>query len=207
MILAGILVFSKKGSRRANILIGLFIFICSLHFSWSLIIDTNLADIFKPIFWFPYSYLLAIGPLLFFYTKSLTGPGFKIGVREVIHFLPAFAEALMQSFFIREGIQDGIVHYDVQGFLWFRIVELTGAAISILIYGKQSLALIRIHEAWLVENFSNQRDITLAWLFKLITYLRILWIFWLLFELSFMLFLKFQMHLIPVYLFSIFCWA
>ena len=52
----------------------------------------------------------------------------------------------------------------------------------------------------MVENFSNQSDITLSWLFKLIKYLRVLWIFWLVFELSFILFWQFQMHLIPVYL-------
>lgn len=47
MILAGILVFERKGNRYANRIIGIFVFICCLHFSWGLIIDTNLADIFK----------------------------------------------------------------------------------------------------------------------------------------------------------------
>ncbi len=200
VILAGLLIFSRKGNKPANVLIGLFVFICSLHFSWSLIIDTNLADIIKPVFWFPYSYLLAIGPLLYFYTKKLTDPNFKIDVSCLSHFLPATAEVLMQCFFIWESIQTDVVHYSIEGFLSFRIVELTAAATSIFIYGKQSLSLIRTHETWLVENYSNPRDVTLSWLFKLITYLRVLWIFWFAFELSFFLFLQFQMHHILVYL-------
>ena len=51
-----------------------------------------------------------------------------------------------------------------------------------------------------MANFSNQKDITLTWLSKLIKYLLVLWIFWLAFELSFILFLQFQLHLLPVYL-------
>lgn len=200
IILAGVLILSRKGNRRANRLIGLFVFICSLHFSWSLIIDLNLAEFFSQIFWFPYSYLMAIGPLLFFYTKSLTESNFQISLKASIHFLPAVAEVLMQLYFIKEGVQNNTVHYAVQGFTWFRIVELTGAATSILIYGKRSLALIKVHETRMQQNFSNEKDITLTWLYKLIRYLRILWIFWLMFELSFTLFLQLQMHLLLVYL-------
>ena len=200
IILAGVLIFYGKGNRKANRLIGLFVLICALHFSWSLIIDTNLDYIFNQIFWLPYSYLLAIGPLLFFYTKSLTESNFQIDNKAFIHFLPVIVEVLIQAFFINESIRNNIQPYEVQGFLWFRVAEFAGTGVSILIYGKQCLALIRTHEARLVENFSNQRDITLSWLFKLIKYLRVLWIFWLVFELSFILFWQFQMHLIPVYL-------
>lgn len=200
IILAGVLIFYGKGNRKANRLIGLFVLICALHFSWSLVIDTNLDYIFNQVFWLPYSYLLAIGPLLFFYTKSLTESNFQTSNKAFIHFLPVTVEALMQAFFICESIRNNIQPYEVQGFLWFRVVEFVGTGVSILIYGKQCLSLIRIHEARLVENFSNQKDITLSWLFKLIKYLRVLWIFWLVFELSFILFWQFQMHLIPVYL-------
>lgn len=200
IILAGVLIFSRKGNRDASRLIGLFVLICSLHFSWSLIIDLNLADIFKQIFWVPYSYLMAIGPLLFFYTKSLTAPNFQIRLKESIHFIPVVVEVLIQLYFIKEGIQNNTVHYTIQGFAWFRIIEFTGTVTSILIYGKQCLTLIRVHEARMVQNFSNEKDITLTWLYNLIRYLRVLWIFWLMFELSFILFLQFQIHLIPIYM-------
>jgi AraC-like DNA-binding protein len=204
VILAAVLVFYKKGNRQANRFIGLFVLICSMHFAWPLMIDSNLGDIFNQVFWFPYSYLWAIGPLLFFYTKSLTEPNFQIGVKDSIHFLPALAEVLIHAFFIKDSIGNNTVPLEAKGFLIFRIVEFAGTGTSILAYGKKSLTLIKIHEARLVENFSNQRDITLSWLFKLIKYLRVLWIFWLVFELSFILFLQFQMHLTPVYLFLYF---
>lgn len=200
LILACILLFYRSGNKLANRLIGMFVLICGLHFSWSLVIDTNLADIFKPLFWVPYSYLLAIGPLLFLYTKALTTIDFKIDARTLFYFLPVLLEILIQIFFIGSSIRNNTLVYDVPGFLIFRIIEFTCTAISILVYGKRSLVLIKAHEAWVVANFSNQKDITLLWLSKLIKYLRVLWIFWLVFELSFILFLQFQLHLIPVYL-------
>lgn len=200
VILAGALIFNRRGNRQSNRLIGLFVLICGLHFSWSLIIDTNLADIFVQIFWFPYSYLLAIGPLLFFYTKSLTEFDFRFSINDWVHFLPVLLEVLAESYFIRESIRHDKLFYDVNGFLGFRIVELIGTATSILVYGRQSLMVIKIHETRVVEQFSNQKDVTLLWLSKLIKYLRVLWIFWLVFELSFILFWQFKMHLIPVYL-------
>src|SRR5215204_1769048 len=85
IVLACILLFYRTGNKTANRLIAAFVLICGLHFSWSLIIDTNLADIFKPVFWFPYSYLLAIGPLLFFYTSYLTGSDSRLR-NHAIHF-------------------------------------------------------------------------------------------------------------------------
>src|SRR5688572_12767879 len=193
LVLACILLFYRTGNNTANRLIGAFVLICGLHFSWSLIIDTNLADIFKPVFWIPYSYLLAIGPLLFFYTKGLTTIDFKIDAKASLHFLPVLVEVLIQIVFISSSVRSNTLVYDLPGFLLFRIVEFAGTAISILIYGKQCLSLIKGHEAWALANFSNQKDITLAWLSNLIKYLLVLWIFWLAFEISFILFLQFQL--------------
>jgi len=200
IILAGILLTYRSGKRRANKLIGLAVLICGLHFSWTLIIDTNLADLFKQVFWIPYSFVLAIGPLLFFYTKSLTQSGFKVHRQDLIHFIPVILEVLLQLYFIRESILQEKLFYDVHGFFGFRTAELAGTAASIFIYGKRCLALIKAHEVRMLENFSNQKDITLLWLFKLIQYVRVLWIFWLAFEISFLVFWQLQMHLIPVYL-------
>ncbi len=101
-ILGTILLFYRKGKRSSNFLIGLFILLCSLHFAWSLVIDTNLGDIIKPLFWFPYSYLLALGPLIFLYTRSLARHEFRIGSSALTHFLPVIFEILIQFYFIKE---------------------------------------------------------------------------------------------------------
>jgi AraC-like DNA-binding protein len=200
LIVAGILFFFNKGNRKANRLFGIFILVSGLHFSWPLIMDTNLEGIFLQILWFPYSYILALGPLLFFYTKSLAENGFKIKGRDFIHFLPVSLELLIQMYFIRESIKSHEPIYNVSGFLMLRIAESAGAAISILVYSGRCLALVKIHEAWLLQNFSNQKNITLSWLLNLIRYLKVVWVIWLAFEMSFLVFWRFQIHLIPVYI-------
>ena len=199
IILAGILICYRKGNKQANRIFGLFILICSLHFSWPLIMDINLEGIFLQVFWFPYSYLLAVGPLLFFYTKSLTESSFRISARQFIHFVPVLAEIVVQVYFIEESIKLNRPIYNVSGFLILQVIELVGTGVSILIYATRSLALIKLHEEWLQQNFSNQEKLTLSWLLHLIRYLKVVWTFWLAFELSFLFFWKFQLHMIPVY--------
>jgi AraC-like DNA-binding protein len=200
IILAGILIFYKKENRLGNVSIGLVVLICGLHFSWPLIIDTNIADIFRWSFFFPYSYLLAIGPLLLLYTKSLSIHGFQFQQKDWIHFLPVLAEVLLQLFFIILSIRRQELFYEVPGFLVFRMVEFIAAGISIFIYGKRAIAILQKHELWVADNFSDKKNITLSWLHRLIRYLRILLTTWLIFELSFLIFQYFQLHFIPVYL-------
>jgi AraC-like DNA-binding protein len=200
IILAGILIFYKKENKIADVSIGLVVLICSVHFSWPLIIDTNIADIFRWSLFFPYSYLLAIGPLLLMYTKSLSIHGFQFQQKDWIHFLPVLIEALLQLIFIFLSIRREELFYEVPGFLMFRIVEFIAAGISIFIYAKQALAILKKHELWVVDNFSDKKNITLFWLYQLIHYFRILLSSWLVFELSFLIFQHFQLHFIPVYL-------
>lgn len=200
IIIGVILLLSKNGRRLSNCLIGIVLILCTLHFAWSLLIDTNLGDLFKQLFWFPYSYLLALGPLVYFYTKSLTAHDFKFKVSALRHFLPAGVELIAQVYFIGQGIADNTVHYVVPGFIIFRVGQLVAGAFSIIMYGKKSLTLIKGHEAAMVDNFSNQRDVSLSWLYKLVKYMRVLWVSWLTFEVVFTLFLQFQLHSIYVYL-------
>ena len=200
IILSVILISYKKGNRSANIFIGLVVLICSLHFSWPLVIDTNIADRFRWSFSFPYSFLLALGPLLLFYAKSLATPDFRVNRKDWIHILPVIVEVVVQLVLIIQSVRNNRLLYEVPGFLLFRAVEFSGAALSIFVYGKQALAILQRHEVWVADNFSNKKDITLFWLYQLIRYFRILFTSWLFFELSFMVFQRFQLHFIPVYL-------
>lgn len=199
IVVAAILI-CRSGNRVANISIGAIVLICSLHFSWPMVIDTNMADIFRWSFWFPYSFLLAIGPLLLIYTKSLSGARFTIRSKDWLHFFPVIVEAGAQLIFIAQSVRTGELFYDVPGFLFFRIIEFSAATGSILLYGKQSLVIIGKHESWVIENYSNKKDVTLYWLYRLIKYFRVLLVSWLVFELSFLIFQQFQLHFIPVYL-------
>jgi AraC-like DNA-binding protein len=199
IIISFILFFYREGNKHGNRLFGIFILVCSLNILWPLVVDTNLDELFPEILWIPFSFLLAIGPLQLFYTKSLTVSSYRINKKELILFIPVVIEVLLQLYFILQSVRLNTQLYNVDGFLAFRIAELLAGGVSIVIYGRQSLALIRVHEKWVLENFSNKKDITLLWLHKLINYLRVLWIFWLLFELFFILLWQFQLYYLVMF--------
>lgn len=111
VILSAILLYYKGGKRTSNCLIGSFILLCSLHFLWSMVIDTNLGDIFKQLYWFPYSFLLALGPLIYLYTKSLTQDVIKFDSSTMIHFIPVGVELAAHVYFISQSISVGKVPY------------------------------------------------------------------------------------------------
>jgi AraC-like DNA-binding protein len=197
VIVAGILLFTKNGNRQANRLLSVLTIVCSLHFSWTMVIDTNIDAFYDKILWFPYSYILAIGPLLYLYTRSLTTPQFRINFKHIVHFLPAWIELSTQVLLI--NTHDLPFYYYGPAFTVFRIIEFTACGISITYYSRQSLIRIKAHENWLAENFSNTKDLTLTWLRTFIKYLRMVWLIWLAFELSFMIFWHFRLHHMAVY--------
>ena len=142
LILACILLFYRSGNKMANRLIGMFVLICGLHFSWSLVIDTNLADIFKPLFWVPYSYLLAIGPLLFLYTKGLTTIDFKIENRkQLAQYHEAMPADYIVQHFVPYPMEVSVFYYHypnqqkgtITGFLRKDFLEVTGDGQSTLL--------------------------------------------------------------------------
>lgn len=136
IIAAGILIFYKRESRLSTVSIGLVVLICSLHFAWPLVIDTNVADIFRWSFSFPYSYLLALGPLLLIYTRSLSMPGFAIRQKDLTQFIPVIIEILVQVYFIVQSIRRDELFYIVPGFMTFRVVEFVATGISIFFLWK-----------------------------------------------------------------------
>ncbi len=115
-------------------------------------------------------------------------------------FIPVLIELIIQLYIIFQSIRLNIQTYNVEGFLIFRIAELIAGGASIIIYGAGSLRLIRIHETWILENFSDKKDLTLSWLHKLINYLRVVWVLWLLFELFFLLLWQFEIYYLLMFI-------
>lgn len=201
IILSFLLFFHKKGNQKADKVLSGLLFISAFHFAWYMVIDSNIEQIKGAYFlWIPYSYLLALGPLIFFYTRILTTSDFKIGQKNIYHFIPAALEVVFQVFLILVSIFTNRQFYDNTYFIIFKVIQLLFTCVSIVIYVNKSLILIKSHEKSLINNFSNHKNLTLQWLYRLIKYLRILWFFWLSFELTFIFFWRFQLHSIPVYI-------
>jgi AraC-like DNA-binding protein len=165
-----------------------------------MVLDTNLDNLFSFLLWIPYSYLTAVGPLIFFYTKALTDTEFRISDIKSSHFIPVMIEVGLQALMIFQGILGDNLLYNTPFYFYVTPFVYTWTVGSIFYYLSLSVAIINNHETWVLKNFSNIKEITLTWLKKLIRYYRLLWIAWIPFVTAFLLFFRFQLMYLAIIL-------
>lgn len=199
-ILAAILFFRHRDRPLANKLLSITIVIVNFHLTYLMVLDTNLDNLYPFLLWIPYSYLTATGPLIFYYTKSLTDMDFKTSEISIKHFIPVIVEFGLQVIQIIYSIQNNQLYYNTPFYFYVSPLLYAWTAASILYYLRLSLAVINNHEAWVLRNFSNVKEITLKWLQKLIVYYRVLWIVWVPFVATFLLFFRFHLLYLAVVL-------
>lgn len=199
-ILAGLLFFKQGDRKLANRFLSLTIVIVNTHLTYLMVLDTNLDNLFSFSLYMPYSFLAAIGPLIFFYTKALTDIDFNISKIDVKHFIPVLIEVGVQGAMIVQGILDNELFYNTPLYFYVTPLLYIWATGSIYYYLRLSLEIINNHEVWVLRNFSNLKELTLIWLRKLIIYYRLLLIVWVPFVATFLLFFRFQLHYLIVVL-------
>ena len=193
-IVSGVLFFRKDDHVHAGRLLAITLFIVGMHLTKLMLLNLNLDNMFPFLLWLPYSYLTAIGPLIFLYTKSRTEADFKISGKEWINFAPVAVELVFQLIQIIYSISQNVIYYNTPtDFIISPIIYLS-AAVSIFYYLRRSLVVIKNHEIWVMKNFSNVKEVTLEWLYKLISYYRILWMLWIPFVIMFLLLFRFQLQ-------------
>lgn len=198
-ILAGILFFRQGNRKLANRFLSLTICIVNIHLAYLMVLDTNLDNLFPFLLWIPYSFLTAIGPLIFFYTKALTDLDFSISKINFKHFIPVVVEVGFQAIMIVQSILSHELFYNIPLYFYVTPLICLLAAASVFYYLHLSLGIINNHEDLVLRNFSNLKEVTLIWLRKLVIYYRLLWIVWVPFVAAFLLFFRFQLqHLIVV---------
>jgi AraC-like DNA-binding protein len=165
-----------------------------------MVLDTNLDNLFPFLLWIPYSFLTAIGPLILSYTKALTDIDFSVSKLNVKHFIPILVEIGVQGIMIVQSILDNELFYNTPLYFYVTPLLYIWTACSILYYLRLSLRIINNHEVWVLRSFSNLKEITLIWLRKLIIYYRLLWIIWVPFVATFLLFFRFQLLYLVVVL-------
>ncbi len=197
-ILAGILFFRKRNRPISNRILSLTILIVNLHLIYLMILDTNLDTMNPNLLWIPFSYLTALGPLIYCYTMALTNIGFRISGMHYRHFIPVILEIILQLLNIVYGIRNDQLFYNTPFYFFIAPMLYLWATGSIFYYLRLSLRAIKSHEIWALENYSNLKEITLAWLQKLIVYYRVLWMIWVPFWILFFLFFRFQLQYIGI---------
>jgi AraC-like DNA-binding protein len=136
MLVYAILLFVKfsKTRQQSNLWLGLFLFVAVLYITpWMVGFAGwyNKQPYRDILFYAPFQHLFLIGPFIFFYINSLFNPSFKIGKKEMLHFLPAtvyflyslvvvvYDKLIVKEYYFLENQQDPDFDtwYQVAGFI------------------------------------------------------------------------------------------
>ena len=134
------------------------------------------------MFYFPIENLLLVGPLIYFYFRSLTNRGFRIAGRNWLHFLPGF---LHLGIYLTMFLVDVVVNhwisgepltcfYETKGYwaCWYESnLETTLQAlwaVSLFCYLMATLIGYQRYRKYLNDHFSEQEYIRFAWLRNLL---------------------------------------
>lgn len=191
LILAAILYFDRTDHARANRNLSLAILAVNLHIGYMMLLDTNLDNMFPQLLWMPYSFLTAVGPLLYFYVQERTGNSPK---RILQHLIPLVVEVALQGIMIGYAIHRDQLYYNTPFYFYFTPAIYLAAGVSLFYYLWLSLRLIKGYETWAIDNFSNLKEVTLRWLVRFIISFRILWMVWIPFTAIFLIFFKYQLQ-------------
>lgn len=148
------------------------------------------------MFYFPFNHWFALGPLVYFYFKSLTNAHFRFSGRDVRHFIPAFITILIAVFiFLKDVVYDhGIMgqafeyHYGTKGELAENGLGMFGEVISYLVYFSilgYFMATIRLYhkyKKYILTQFSFTEEIDLGWLRNFLYAVVIGQVIWLMFQ-------------------------
>ncbi|PKB42512.1 AraC family transcriptional regulator [Cellulophaga sp. RHA19] len=173
-----LLIFTKRINRKANVLLGLAMFIIIFWNVWVLSLDFEISNYFPYFYLIPLNYSLALGPLLYFYVKKITNSSYRITKKDSIHFLPLLFELIIHSIISREALANNIISVETGSFIKLIPIVQFLAIISIITYSIYALKSIKKYHSWLNKNYSNSDAYSLRWLYRLLVLFAILWFLW-----------------------------
>jgi AraC-like DNA-binding protein len=170
--------FVKRQEKYANRFLGAMLFVFALYLSWVVLIDTRIAYQNPDILYFPFSFILTLGPSIYFYTLSLTDARFRFSSKEWWHYSPVLLELIFHIFSVRESALSDIPTFETSIFFTFSpIIQLLGI-ISITTYSILSIRKIGHYEKWLSNEHANELPFSFSWLKKLLIGYAIIWLMW-----------------------------
>ena len=177
-ILAAALLFLQQYNAKANRFLGLLVLLFSLWLCDTFFSIGNLYQQDPNLYFLPIYYSFAFGPLVYFYTKSITQQDFKFSKKDYWHFLPVLLQA---SLYIFLQCSD----YNFRRWFWFEVhfpytynLEFHLSLLSLLVYLYLSYQLIQTYQNWIKNYYSEISTINLSWLKRVLVYLAIVCVFW-----------------------------
>jgi ABC-type antimicrobial peptide transport system permease subunit/AraC-like DNA-binding protein len=140
-----LLAFAKSANRGANRLLALALVIMTLWMMRILAIDIRLQTYLPGWDLMPMQFLLALGPLIYFYVLKITRPEYKFRRKDLLHFSPLLLEQGALLLETRESIRTGVATYATTAF------HLLNPILQLLLFISVITYLYRSHQ--LIQNF------------------------------------------------------
>ena len=173
-----LLAFAKSNNRTANRFLALALVTMILWMTRILAIDVNLQSYLPRWDWLPMQFLLALGPLIYFYVLKITRPEYHFRWRDLLHFGPLLVEQAALALEINESGRTGAATYATHAF------ALLNPPLQLLIFISLITYLYKSHK--LIENFyrrlqpvlMDRSRLEFRWLRRLLAATGLLWVLW-----------------------------
>src|ERR1700712_1777129 len=109
-----LLAFVKSINRAANRFLALALVTMILWMIRILSIDIRLETYLPGWDRLPMQFLLALGPLIYFYVLKITRPEYKFRWKDLLHFSPLLLELGAQLLEIKESMRTGAAAFETQ---------------------------------------------------------------------------------------------
>ena len=178
-IVLSVLLLRKRPRQQANLFLALLVFFFALMALNIALVNVLAARDLLHIFrYFQLELLFGIGPALYFYTRSISDPGFKFSKRDFVHFVPVVLEFLFyRTAFYRLGA-DGLYQSPPHPYTKIYLTEQWLGILSITVYTLVSLGLLHKYQVWLKQHYSNVEKKSLDWLKIPVIVYSAFWIGW-----------------------------
>jgi AraC-like DNA-binding protein len=164
---AATLLLSKQ-NQKANLYLSLLVLICVGSLFHNFLLDAGIYTQKPGLYFLPVILSLGIGPLLYLYVNRLISLKPAKGGLVFLHLLPVIAQF---AFFLISFLQNPDIKYDIYSKLYKPIVspvQNIAAYISVSIYVYLSFKEIDFYKKQLNYFYSNQHQIALQWLQRLL---------------------------------------
>lgn len=169
------LVTRKKQSRLSNFLLAGFLFINSIPFLFNIIysLDLKIFRFLPTLFLSFFNLDFLMGPLIYFYTKSVAIKDFRLRKKDWPHLLPVivFNLYLLFSIILKQttGVPQSFIRWEITA-------ALLASHILLVIYACLSVRVLRQFTAAIKNVYSYTEKINLNWLRFVLVGFGIIWL-------------------------------
>lgn len=178
-IVLSVLLLLKVPRRQSNFFLALVLFffaLMSVNIGMAtLLFSYDLIQVFRYV---QLELLFGIGPALYFFTKSITDPDYRISRKEYVHFIPVVLEFIFYRTEIYRVGSNNLNEYPIHPFTISYMVEQWLGVLSISVYILLSVFLLIKYHQWIKSKYSNLKNKSLGWLRIPVFIYSGFWIFW-----------------------------